>query len=118
VCYHTVDSTCSQNVDVGVPLPWGRKLQVGRDVAVGRCGDVRAWTVGRARRFTALLLVRGVTPTAAPITTTIATARREASATETAPTPEATAAAATAHTGDVGALGRHLDIAALEDTLV
>lgn len=68
-----------------------------------------------------LLLVGGETSSATTVATPIATTAREAasamkaSATATA---EPTATTSTAHARDIGALGGHLDVAALEDTLV
>lgn len=65
-----------------------------------------------------MLLVRGVTPSAAPVTTTITASREGPSPESSSTTREATAATAAAHAGDVGALGRNLDVASLEDALV
>lgn len=74
----------------------------------------------RARRFTALLLVRGEPPSTAPITTTVTASRGESAATAggASASSESTPAAATAHARNVGALRGDLDVAALEDALV
>ncbi len=66
-----------------------------------------------------MLLVRRVTPASAAATTSVASPGREAAAAEpSSAAAEAAAAATTAHAGYVGALGRHLDVAALEDAFV
>ncbi len=67
-----------------------------------------------------LLLVRRVAPTAAAATTSVPSPGREAAAAAepSSAAAEAAAAATTAHAGNVGALRRHLDVAALEDAFV
>lgn len=74
--------------------------------------------IQRTRELTALLLVRGVTPSAAPkTTTTIAATRREAAAPETSAS-EAPTTATAAHPGDIGSLGGDFDVATFEQALV
>lgn len=66
-----------------------------------------------------LLLVGGETSSATTVATAIATTAREAaSAMKASATTEPTATTSTAHARDIGALRGHLDVAALEDTLV
>lgn len=72
-------------------------------------------------RNTSLVLVRGVTSSTAPVTATVTAPRRESSAPETSSSTAETSSSsstAAAHAGNVGALGRNLDVASLEDTLV
>ena len=65
-----------------------------------------------------MFLVRGVTPSTAPVTATITTPGETAAPVESSAARKAAAAATTAHAGNVGALGRDLDVATLEDALV
>lgn len=85
--------------------------------AVARVVALPNATAGsRARGCTSLFLVRRVATGTTPIAAAVA-APGEPPA-EASPAAKPTAAATTAHAGDVGPLGRHLDVAALEDTLV
>lgn len=66
-----------------------------------------------------LLLVGGETSSATTVATAITTTAREvASAMKASATAEPTATTSTAHARDIGTLGGHFDVAALEDTLV
>lgn len=74
-------------------------------------------TTPRDRGFASILLVRGVSSTATSVATTISPPGRTPSETPSA-TSGATTPSTTAHTRDIRALGRHFDVAALEDALV
>lgn len=69
--------------------------------------------------ITSLVLVRGVASSTATTSTTESASEAAASATESpSSSTEATTAPSATHAGDVGSLGRHFDVAALEDAFV